>query len=259
MLRKVDEYYLSLRGGEYEYDRDQFISPDGTFSYEADSREYDEVEVRWSDMPYLSEHSLHPSGESYASWLDEIEIYIGCDSSSDCEGGVDCVDGFCGSGVIPGECGNGIINTGEECDDGGNDDGDGCDANCEVEDGWYCIGEPSDCYPEEPVDGEECEDFTTKQLCWASSLDCTWTPPGTVDIFDGGHCCPAEQEWDLIYQQCGGTDNFCYNGLFKSQEFPIPYNKTNNYGPGLDHINDIYCAQVIKGTDYGFWYPVEVY
>ncbi len=35
-------------------------------------------------------------------------------------------------------CGNGIRDTGEACDDGNDDDGDGCDASCAVEHGWTC-------------------------------------------------------------------------------------------------------------------------
>lgn len=30
-------------------------------------------------------------------------------------------------------CGNGILETGEECDDRGNRDGDGCSATCQIE------------------------------------------------------------------------------------------------------------------------------
>ena len=30
-------------------------------------------------------------------------------------------------------CGNGVLEPSEECDDGNNDDGDGCSANCELE------------------------------------------------------------------------------------------------------------------------------
>jgi cysteine-rich repeat protein/YVTN family beta-propeller protein len=35
-------------------------------------------------------------------------------------------------------CGNGIPQTGEECDDGNTTDGDGCSATCTVEQGWSC-------------------------------------------------------------------------------------------------------------------------
>ncbi len=35
-------------------------------------------------------------------------------------------------------CGNGAIEGGEECDDGGTDDGDGCNSSCALEAGWAC-------------------------------------------------------------------------------------------------------------------------
>jgi len=45
-------------------------------------------------------------------------------------------------------CGNGVVESGEECDDGDTDDGDGCSSTCleEDEDGYFCEGEPSQCY-----------------------------------------------------------------------------------------------------------------
>ncbi len=42
-------------------------------------------------------------------------------------------------------CGNGLLDDGEECDDGNSEDGDGCDSNCRIEPGWHCEGEPSVC------------------------------------------------------------------------------------------------------------------
>lgn len=42
-------------------------------------------------------------------------------------------------------CGDGAIGMGEDCDDGGTDDGDGCNSMCQVEMGYECMGEPSVC------------------------------------------------------------------------------------------------------------------
>lgn len=42
-------------------------------------------------------------------------------------------------------CGNGILENGEQCDDGNINAGDGCDDNCQIEEGYICEGEPSDC------------------------------------------------------------------------------------------------------------------
>jgi len=43
------------------------------------------------------------------------------------------------------ECGNGLVESGEECDDGDIEPGDGCSETCMVEPGSKCTGEPSVC------------------------------------------------------------------------------------------------------------------
>ena len=42
-------------------------------------------------------------------------------------------------------CGNGIVDSGEDCDDGKKDNGDGCDLDCNLETGFKCSGNPSIC------------------------------------------------------------------------------------------------------------------
>ena len=50
------------------------------------------------------------------------------------------------SGSLSGSgCGNGIIEGMEVCDDGNTNFGDGCSSICEIESGWICSGEPSEC------------------------------------------------------------------------------------------------------------------
>ncbi len=47
-------------------------------------------------------------------------------------------------GICAGVCGNGVIESGEECDDANTTAGDGCDASCKVEACWTCIvGQPT--------------------------------------------------------------------------------------------------------------------
>jgi cysteine-rich repeat protein len=48
---------------------------------------------------------------------------------------------------ITAACGDGVLQPGETCDDGGNADGDGCAASCTVESCYACAGEPSGCAP----------------------------------------------------------------------------------------------------------------
>ena len=46
---------------------------------------------------------------------------------------------------MPLDCENGVLDPGEECDDQGMVNGDGCSAQCIIEPGWRCEGEPSRC------------------------------------------------------------------------------------------------------------------
>lgn len=42
-------------------------------------------------------------------------------------------------------CGDGLIDNGEQCDDNNANAGDGCGGNCQIEEGYTCEGEPSNC------------------------------------------------------------------------------------------------------------------
>jgi len=44
-------------------------------------------------------------------------------------------------------CGNGVLNSGEECDDSNILNGDGCSDTCQEETGYLCLGAPSVCTP----------------------------------------------------------------------------------------------------------------
>ena len=52
------------------------------------------------------------------------------------EGGYHCVGSECGT-----QCGDGFVTSDEVCDDGDTDSGDGCDASCNAESGWFCAHE----------------------------------------------------------------------------------------------------------------------
>ncbi|MFC1810006.1 DUF4215 domain-containing protein [Patescibacteria group bacterium] len=75
-----------------------------------------------------------------------------------------------GGGIIPGTCGNGILDPVEECDDGNTDDGDGCSASCQDEEAAVSpvavvcgngIVEP----PEECDDGNTDNDDGCSSVC----------------------------------------------------------------------------------------------
>ena len=110
-------------------------------------------------------------------------------------------------------CGNGVVNTGETCDDANASAGDGCSAACLIEPGFTCIGRPSVCFPAgcgngfvEP--GEQCDDGNTGagDCC---RPDCTFDPGGTnctappfpVGVCNGNGTClgiPTLSEWGVV-------------------------------------------------------------
>jgi cysteine-rich repeat protein len=67
--------------------------------------------------------------------------------------------------TVNGVCGDGVVSTGETCDDGGTTGGNGCSATCQVESGWTCSGAPSICTPicgdTLVLGGEQCDDGNT--------------------------------------------------------------------------------------------------
>jgi cysteine-rich repeat protein len=66
--------------------------------------------------------------------------FMGCTADSECAVGI-CSQSTCVNAL---ECGNGRKEENETCDDGNLEPGDGCDANCALEDGANCTGD-ADC------------------------------------------------------------------------------------------------------------------
>ncbi len=76
--------------------------------------------------------------------------------------------------AIPERCGDGLIGDLEACDDGANAPGDGCNASCQVEEGFGCEGAPSICAPvcgdSIIVVPEECDDGNSQASDGCSDL-----------------------------------------------------------------------------------------
>ncbi len=95
-------------------------------------------------------------------------------------------DGMCSEDCtldIDAECGNGQTEQGEECDDGNNDNGDGCDEACALE------PEPPECGNGDVEEGEQCDDGNLENGDGCED-DCTWTTAvcGNGEIEDLEEC-----------------------------------------------------------------------
>jgi len=95
----------------------------------------------------------------------------------------------------PAVCGNGVIETGEACDDGNASGGDGCSATCQLEAGWKCPTPNAACVAARCGDGilagsEQCDDGIVDNLHGCSST-CT-IEPGAVCPANGGLCVPMK-------------------------------------------------------------------
>jgi cysteine-rich repeat protein len=84
------------------------------------------------------------------------------------------------------ECGNGVPEPGEDCDDGNGTDGDGCDNDCT----WTCTRNW------ECADGDHCTadvcDMST-HTCSYEAIDCTDTDDCTIDDCDPSSGCTHER------------------------------------------------------------------
>ena len=104
-------------------------------------------------------------------------------------------------GVMPLDCGDGVRDAVEACDDGNNDDGDGCSADCStIEPGYRC-----------PTAGAQCIEI----VCGDSRID----PPETCDDGNGmgadgcSASCGREEGWTcpLPGVACAATE--CGDGI----------------------------------------------
>ena len=96
----------------------------------------------------------------------------------------------------PSKCGNGVMDPGEQCDDGNKTPGDGCSAICQIPAGWTCTGSPSVCNMAGVCgDGilgatEACDDKNTAAGDGCSA-DCKKVETGYECRVPGRRCVPA--------------------------------------------------------------------
>jgi MYXO-CTERM domain-containing protein len=93
-------------------------------------------------------------------------------------------------------CGNGVLDDVEQCDDGGLAADDGCAADCTLEDGFTCDGEPSVCVADSDGDGVGDDDDNCPDVDNPGQADEDGDGIGNAcddvdepDDGDGGGCC----------------------------------------------------------------------
>ncbi|MEM9459595.1 MAG: DUF4215 domain-containing protein, partial [Myxococcota bacterium] len=92
-----------------------------------------------------------------ACFAGDFVMGLPCQSDADCGPQLACVDGLCGGPGDRALCGNGLLDQGEECDDGNTDEDDACTPMCRQPvcgDGFIAPGE--ECDDGNTADGDEC-------------------------------------------------------------------------------------------------------
>jgi cysteine-rich repeat protein len=140
-------------------------------------------------------------------------VGLPCSEGRTCPPGQTCdVDSICRIEPLPPpsqpECGNGLVDTGEACDDGNNISGDGCSANClstEVCGNGFldvAVGEGCD-------DGNAVNEDLCTAACALASCSDSFDNADEIDVDCGGHCGPGSCDLEQI---CGG-DPDCDSGF----------------------------------------------
>jgi cysteine-rich repeat protein len=126
--------------------------------------------------------------------LDGVPLPNGtdCTTPSDLPGA--CSEGLC----VPDTCGNGIVDAGEDCDDGDATSGDGCEPDCT----FSCSGD-ADCSGADPCVDGTCQDNDRGRAC---------VPSYTTDACNDGLNCTVTDLCDGA-GSCVGSGNACDDGL----------------------------------------------
>jgi cysteine-rich repeat protein len=133
-------------------------------------------------------------------YVDEVEFYS------------------CSDELLPSDCGNGVLDGGEVCDDGNAFIGDGCSNTCQVENGWQCTdplppGQILDPGFEDYPDGNP--EWSPFSAVWGTPV-CSAGPDGCNST--GGGTGPLDGEFWVWF---GGTPNENEEGSI-SQQITIP-------------------------------------
>jgi len=147
---------------------------------------------------------------------------------------------MCVEEVLEGKCGNGILDDGEECDDGNNNvvgadltkrGGDGCTPDCKIEVGWRCYNTP----------------FNTRTLCEHNECGDSFINPKSPEfeecddgnLIDGDGCTSECKKMRGYFCPLPGVDciKVCTNG--KLDYYPGPPHNLELYKEECDDGNEV--------------------
>jgi cysteine-rich repeat protein len=130
-----------------------------------------------------------------------------------------------------GSCGDGSVDSGEQCDDGNRADGDGCSASCQTEEGGAVCGNS------EVEEGETCDDGNTVAGDGCSDTCQSESPCGNGTTDDGEQCDDGNTtDGDGCSATCQ-LEGPCGNGILESGEACDDGNTTAGDGcePSCQH------------------------
>lgn len=222
---------ISVNGGPFQLVPSSAFEL-GTYSgvlYEAT----DEFGVIFNSNPLADEPAFTGThdGQSDGDWVESRINLLGIAEAGDTvrlrfDFGVDACGGqvgwyvddvevySCEQELPPSDCGNGVIDAGEQCDDGNDFVGDGCSNTCQVEAGWQCTD------PDPPGEiGDPGFEDGTPNAFWTEASDNNFgTPICSADVCGlGAGTGPSEGDYWAWF---GGLSRGVESSLSQSVTIP---------------------------------------
>jgi hypothetical protein len=157
--------------------------------------------------------------------------------------------------VVEDSCGDGVVDQGEECDDGNNIDGDCCSATCLFEvQSSICGAAATECSAQDSCDGAgacQANDLAETEACGNAGTECI-----NQDFCDGVGGC-SDYGFQVVGTNCGDTGTECTNqdscdgaGACTDNGFQVV--GTNCGDTGTECTNQDSCDAFGSCTDNGF-------